>query len=114
MSRQTRKTATPMVHISSKVTAPVDIFTARRVRHGKTKRDRESGATARRFTNRAERLAWQSSKNPTLADFPFHVCNGKKNRSLKTVGVNAAGACIQKYVAPTRWMNRRIAGGNRA
>ena len=97
-----------MVRISPTVTAPVDIFTARRVRHGKTKQDRDSGATARRIKNRQERQAWADSRNPTLADFPYHTCNGKKNRSLKTVGRTEDGTQIQKYVGATHWMNRKV------
>jgi hypothetical protein len=48
-------------------------------RVGKTKRDKASGAWARRFTNRALRVEWQHNGG----QFPLNVCNGKRSRALK-------------------------------
>jgi hypothetical protein len=54
-----------------------------KIREGKTKRDRESGATARTISNRLERAAWRNDPNSTNATFPRHTCNGKRNRFFK-------------------------------
>ena len=55
-----------------------------KIRKGKTQRDRLSGATARRLSNRSERAAWSniSTGSRTSANFPRHTCNGKRNRSV--------------------------------
>jgi hypothetical protein len=53
-------------------------------RQGKTKRDHQSGANARRFANRQERVTWQHDPKADGRNFPYNVCNGKRNRSLKT------------------------------
>lgn len=60
-----------------------DIYAAKRVRVGKTARDRASGAWGNRFTNRAARVSWQKERDSTNATFPRDSCNGKKNRYLK-------------------------------
>ena len=54
------------------------------IRQGKTKRDHKSGAWARNQDNKNERADWrqQSEKTRSQANFPWHTCNGKKNRSL--------------------------------
>lgn len=56
-----------------------------RPRTGKTAKDRASGATARRLTNRAMRVEWEH--DPKRVSFPKSACNGKKNLSRYT------GAC---------------------
>ena len=52
-------------------------------RVGKTKKDKESGAWENRFSNRADRVAWEKDSKATNATFPTHACNGKKNRKNK-------------------------------
>ena len=52
----------------------------KRVRHGKTKRDHANGYPARRSANRDARNAYcQNSKTDNRA-FPFHACNGHRNK----------------------------------
>ena len=48
-------------------------------RIGKTKKDHKSGAWARKFENRGIRESWQQDNKSTVANFPYHVCNGKRN-----------------------------------
>lgn len=63
-----------------------------KVRHpGKTRRDRESGAWAKRLSNRAERNAWCNSSK--RGAFPMHTCNGKRTQSIRRSG---KGKRIQK------------------
>jgi len=53
-------------------------------RPGKTRRDKESGAWARRVQNQQLRADWQhEGKGRSLNNFPYHVCNGKKNKPFK-------------------------------
>ena len=56
-----------------------------RVRHGKTRRDHQSGAHRRRMENNDIRAEWcrtDNSKRETTR-FPHEVCNGKKTRRLR-------------------------------
>ncbi len=46
------------------------------IRHGKTRKDRSSGAFQRNDANKQARAAWGQSGGP----FPWHTCNGKRNR----------------------------------
>jgi hypothetical protein len=55
-----------------------------RKREGKTRRDRESGATQRAYANRQARADWQNNGG----DFPYAHCNGKRNRHLWTARGN--------------------------
>lgn len=52
---------------------------------GKTKRDKASGAWARRLTNQSARASWQNDhkRDQGLKDFPWFACNGQKNRPIK-------------------------------
>ena len=50
---------------------------------GKTRRDKASGAWARRENNRQERASWQNDNKSTTKDFPFAVCNGQNGRRWK-------------------------------
>lgn len=61
--------------------APVDKFSARRVRHGKTRRDHDSGAWRRCIQNKAERAAWSNDRSKTA--FPSHTCKGLGNSSKR-------------------------------
>lgn len=60
--------------------APTD----KRVRHGKTRRDSANGYQARRAGNRDARNAYcaasKEQRDLNNSKFPFHACNGKKNR----------------------------------
>ena len=49
-------------------------------RTGKTKRDRSSGAHSRCIQNKIERASWQNDAKSTLHTFPWHTCNGKRNK----------------------------------
>lgn len=56
------------------------------MRHGKTARDRASGAPTRRTANAEVRGAWAkatSGKGAKHAPFPIEVCNGRESRSLQ-------------------------------
>ena len=59
------------------------MYEQRRVRHGKTDRDRKSGAIARNYSNKRERAEWSRSSTATVGNFPKHTCNGKRNRFHK-------------------------------
>lgn len=62
------------------------------MREGKTKRDHESGAWARRYENQQTRATWSNSKDASgyhKEKFPKHTCNGKRNR-LAEVAKKAA------------------------
>ncbi len=50
---------------------------------GKTRRDRASGALARREHNQMARADWCRNDKATIKDFPFNVCNGKDGRRWK-------------------------------
>lgn len=43
---------------------------ADRIRHGKTAKDKRTGAWNARFTNRAARVEWQQDNRSTNATFP--------------------------------------------
>ena len=58
-------------------------YDQRRIRTGKTKKDRESGATARNIMNKRLRADWYDDNKSTAGSFPRQTCNGKKNRYLK-------------------------------
>ena len=73
---------------------------------GKTARDHESGAHARRWENQTKRKAWDvetTAKGPKgKRYFPVEVCNGRDTRSLRNVhkcgrpaipGQKGGGAC---------------------
>ena len=61
---------------------------APKVRHGKTRRDKERGAFQKNQENKMLRVQWQQEcahlghKNP-LPPFPARSCNGKRNRFVK-------------------------------
>jgi hypothetical protein len=57
-------------------------FDERRVRKGKTQRDHQGGARKRNEGNKAERIAWQSSKG-TNETFPRHTARGNGNSSKR-------------------------------
>lgn len=54
-------------------------------RIGKTKRDREAGAQARNRANKMERADWSNDSKRTnqKGSFPYHTCNGKRNRVVR-------------------------------
>ena len=62
------------------------------MRAGKTARDHESGAWARRLTNQETRKSWDretTAKGPKGArHLPIEVCNGRKSRSQKSQRVS--------------------------
>lgn len=53
----------------------------RRIRVGKTKRDRDNGAAARNAQNKAARVVWRNDPNEKV--FPIGTCNGKRTRALR-------------------------------
>ena len=58
----------------------LDKYEQKRIRTGKTDKDRRSGATARGYSNKRERAAWGNDSGATAGSFPRHTCNGKRNR----------------------------------
>lgn len=52
-------------------------------RPGKTERDRRSGAHDRSVSNKQERASWQNDTKRDMKSFPWHTCNGKRNRFHK-------------------------------
>ena len=51
-----------------------------KVRKGKTQREHKSGVWNNRFSNRADRVAWEKDNKVGNESFPKHACNGKRNR----------------------------------
>jgi len=58
-------------------------YEEKRIRTGKTQKDRESGAFVRNAENKAKRATWSQSSTSTNANFPRETCNGKRNRYFK-------------------------------
>ena len=66
--------------------AVVDLYAEKRVRHGKTAKDRADGATKRNHDNKEVRAAWvkeNASKSTGVTPFPWHTCNGQKTRAMR-------------------------------
>jgi hypothetical protein len=59
----------------------LDIYKEKRIRTGKTARDRANGAFKRNADNKQQREAWQKDTNKA-AKFPAHTCNGQATRAL--------------------------------
>lgn len=55
-------------------------------RLGKTQRDARSHAKQRNYENKQARAAWNNEQTMRRSQntFPFHSCNGKRNRSVIT------------------------------
>lgn len=66
-------------------------------RHGKTSRDRNSGRQAKAAENRDLRVGWQHDGKSTILSFPFHTCNGKRNRNEWT-GKGGKRVIVEKRV----------------
>ena len=60
----------------------MDQYEEKRIRKGKTLKDRQSGATARRYDNQRARTDWIQDSNATNSSFPRETCNGRRNRSI--------------------------------
>ena len=65
---------------------------AKRFRPGKTRNDRNRGNQNKNAENKAIRAEWQNDSKSTVATFPWHTCNGKRNRRQYT---GKAGATIE-------------------
>lgn len=55
----------------------------KRIRHGKTRKDREVGASNKNAQNRDSRASWQNNRRAdgsNSTSFPYASCNGKSNR----------------------------------
>lgn len=50
------------------------------MRKGKTQRDLKSGAKGRNASNKEARNAYCQDTKVSNTNFPWHACNGKKNR----------------------------------
>lgn len=51
-----------------------------RVRYGKTQRDRANGYFSRKMANRDARNAYCNDQKAVNTTFPYHACNGQRNR----------------------------------
>lgn len=63
--------------------ALVNLMASKRVRTGKTRRDRENGAANKNAQNRDSRASWQNNRRAdgsNSTSFPYASCNGKRNR----------------------------------
>ena len=62
-----------------------NIYEEKRIRNGKTAKDRKSGATARNYDNKRARAEWGETSNSSRSssNFPRSTCNGKRNRFHK-------------------------------
>lgn len=56
-------------------------FELKRVRLGKSKRDKSNNLRAKREQNNALRAAWNSDNKSKAGDFPLFTCGGKGNSS---------------------------------
>lgn len=66
----------------------------KRVRTGKTRRDRENGAANKNAQNRDSRASWQNNRRADGSNsttFPYASCNGTRNRFQVT---GKAGATV--------------------
>ena len=70
MAKSKKVVDSPEVVVKNAPEKPLSFYEARRVRHGKTKKDHESGSWKQRFGNRDARVAWQHSTSATNATFP--------------------------------------------
>lgn len=71
----------------SKPNVSTDFFADRRIRKGKTAKDRSTGAHAANRTNKEARASWQNevtggSRGGLVSQFPSGTCNGKRSRTL--------------------------------
>jgi len=66
--------------VAAAVVKLADFYKARRIRKGKTNRDRLNGAKAKNLQNRESRAMWQNDSKRTAQNFPYASCNGKRNR----------------------------------
>lgn len=55
-------------------------YKQKRIRTGKTEKDRKSGAKERAAANMAARREFDQQTRNSPVPFPVHACNGKKNR----------------------------------
>ncbi len=58
-------------------------YAGRRIRHGKTDKDRRSGATARRLSNMADKAEWHNDKKKPASAFPAQCLRGNGNSSSR-------------------------------
>ena len=58
-------------------------YDQKRIRTGKTQKDREGNLFERNTQNKLKRAAWDQASNSTNANFPRETCNGRRNRYLK-------------------------------
>lgn len=75
--------AAPRNLTTDQVKALLAKYNTKRIRVGKTRRDRENQATNKNAQNRDSRASWQNNRradgsNPTT--FPWASCNGQRNR----------------------------------
>jgi hypothetical protein len=49
-------------------------------RRGKTNRDRNRGCISQNTSNKQVRADWQKETGRSKGPFPWHTCNGKRNR----------------------------------
>lgn len=60
-----------------------DPFAERRVRNGKTRKDRENGNHKRNHENKQARGTWCQDTKARAESFPSHTCNGKRSVALR-------------------------------
>ena len=68
------------VEVAKTIARPLSYYEQKRIRKGKTRRDRESGATHRCISNKSERDGWH---NKATNVFPSHTCKGLGNSSKR-------------------------------
>lgn len=63
----------------------MNVYDEARVRHGKTRKDRESGAHRQRLANRDAMGNWHRLSNgeKERTAFPSYLCNGRKTQALR-------------------------------
>lgn len=58
-------------------------YAGRRVRHGKTAKDRRSGALSRALANKASAAEWHNDKKKGAALFPSELLRGNGNGAAR-------------------------------
>jgi hypothetical protein len=67
----------------------------KRRRNGKTAKDRRNGYESRRNANRDARNAYCNNQKAENREFPFHACNGKRNR-YRVTGPNGQTVFVKR------------------
>ena len=83
MSSKKEVIAVPRLLTAEQRSAIKALCDPKRIRKGKTRRDRENGAANKNAQNRDSRASWQNNRRADGSNsttFPWASCNGTRNR----------------------------------